>query len=204
MITDNTIFCSAVIICLSSIIIVLSPNLTAYAQVQDDQAVPSDEGEPAKLRCSDGSLADSSSECPASDQCPSSTADNHLLQCTSSLLLQATNLNTSEREVGNINITTDKKTYKPGEAVNITIKNIGAVPLTFPNSILGLTIQNAFTHEKYPLMSAQVITTLDSGGQKLVKWNQTDSLGQQVRDGNYTASTSSLLIKANTTFSVVK
>ncbi|MDQ5868302.1 MAG: hypothetical protein M3530_01090 [Thermoproteota archaeon] len=119
-------------------------------------------------------------------------------------------MNSSLLQVGNspqfqsINITTDKISYKPGEVVNITIKNTGAEVLTFPNSILGLTIQSAVTHEKYSLFSAQVITTLDSGGEKSLKWDQRDSFGQQVKDDNYTASTSSGLINANTTFSVVK
>jgi hypothetical protein len=46
---------------------------------------------------------------------------------------------------------------------------------------------------------------LDSGQEKSLKWDQRDSFGQQVKDGNYTASsTSGGLINANTTFSVVK
>jgi hypothetical protein len=110
--------------------------------------------------------------------------------------------NTKESDA--IAIFTNKPTYKFGEIVNITIKNIRANPLTFPNSILGLKIENAVTHEKYPLFSAQVITTLDTGGSKSLKWNQKDSFGQQVSEGNYTASTSTGSLIANTTFSVIK
>ena len=218
--------------CLS--LIILSPSFTIYAQSQDSQAVPSDEGVPVgpsddgvipsddgvpvvqsdegekgKVRCSNGSLVEISTECPSSDRCRSSTPSiNVVLQCTPSPILQGNNLNTSLGQVGNskkfqsINITTDKKSYKPGEVVNITIKNTGAVALTFPNSILGLTIQSEDTREKYPLFSAQVITTLDSGGEKSLKWDQKDSFGQQVKQGNYTGSTSSGLINANTTFFV--
>ena len=69
-------------------------------------------------------------------------------------------------------ISTNKSRYKFGEIVSITIKNIGTDPLTFPNSILGLKIENTNTQEKYPLTSAQVINTLDSGGSKSLKWNQ--------------------------------
>jgi hypothetical protein len=210
MIKHNEHLCSAILIWFSSFII-LSPNFAIYAQNEDGQAVPSDEVEPAKIRCSNGSLVERAPECPSSDQCPSSApSGNDVLQCTQSPILRENNLNTSLLQVGNspqfqsINITTDKKSYKPGELVNITIKNTGAVVLTFPNSILGLTIQSAATHEKYPLFSAQVITTLDSGGEKSLKWDQRDSFGQQVKDDNYTASTSSGLINANTTFSVVK
>jgi len=217
MIMHNDLLYSTIIIWCSSLII-LSPNFAIYAQSEDSQAVPSDEGGPVvqsdegesgKVRCSNGSLVERSTECPSTDRCPSSTPSiNDILQCTPSPILQGNNLNTSVSQVGNskqfqsINITTDKKSYKPGEVVNITIKNTGAVALTFPNSILGLTMQSEDTHEKYPLFSAQVITTLDSGGEKTLKWDQKDSFGQQVKAGNYTGSTSSGLINANTTFSV--
>ena len=58
------------------------------------------------------------------------------------------------------------------------------------------------THEKYPLLSAQVITTLDSGGKKSVNWDQIDSTGKNLRPGNYTATTSTGLINANVTFAI--
>ena len=82
--------------------------------------------------------------------------------------------------------------------------NIGRDPLTFPNSILGLKIENALTHEKYPLYAAQVITIVDSGGARSLKWDQSDSSGQQVKEGNYTASISTGQLTANTTLSIVK
>jgi flagellar hook assembly protein FlgD len=53
-------------------------------------------------------------------------------------------------------------------------------------------------------MSAQVITVLDSGGTKSVKWDQKDSNGQQVGPGNYTASISTGLLTANKTFSILQ
>jgi hypothetical protein len=99
-------------------------------------------------------------------------------------------------------ISTDKQMYKMGEIVNITIENTGTEPLTFPNAILGLTVEKAVTHEKYPLFSAQVITVLDLGGAKSLRWDQMDSNGQQVGEGNYTASTSTGSLNANTTFSI--
>ena len=80
----------------------------------------------------------------------------------------------------------------------------GTEPLTFPNAVLGLTIQNAESHEKFSLMSAEVITVLDSGGTKSVKWDQKDSNGQQVGPGNYTASISTGLLTANMTFSILQ
>jgi hypothetical protein len=103
-----------------------------------------------------------------------------------------------------LTISTDKPFYKIGELVNITINNTGTDPLTFPNSILGLQIENSVTHEKYPLYAAQVITILDSGGSRMLKWNQMNSFGQQVEAGNYTAITSTGSTTANTTFTVMK
>ena len=111
-------------------------------------------------------------------------------------------------EVGNqgqhqaIAMTTDKSAYSRGEVVNITISNTGTEPLTFPNAALGLRIENSKTHETYPLLSAQVITTLDSGGKKSINWDQTNSNGKNVRAGNYTASTWTGLLNANVTFAI--
>jgi hypothetical protein len=103
-----------------------------------------------------------------------------------------------------LSISTDKPIYKIGEIVNITINNTGTDPLTFPNSILGLQIENSITHEKYPLLAAQVITILDSGGSRMLKWNQMNAFGQQVEAGNYTAITSTGSTSANRTFTVMK
>lgn len=173
-----------------------------------------------KIRCSNGSIVDTPSECPLSDTCPSTPqVENGTLECSSNSLtnnennVQVTdNSNTSDEtllnEVGNqgqhqaIDMTTDKNVYTPGEVVNITIRNIGTEPLTFPNAALGLRIENSKTHEKYPLLSAQVITTLDSGGKKSVNWDQTDSSGKNVQAGNYTASTSTGSLNANVTFAI--
>jgi hypothetical protein len=156
------------------------------------------------VRCSAGNLVTSSTECPSTDVCPPSEKLGTVVQCSPAQVPKPLQSNGNNQQIGAINISTSKPTYKFGEIVNITIKNVGTDPLTFPNSILGLKIENAKTHEKYPLFSAQVITTLDSGGSKSLKWNQKDSFGNQVEEGNYTASTSSGSIIANTTFSIVK
>jgi hypothetical protein len=103
-----------------------------------------------------------------------------------------------------LTIKTDKKLYKPGEVVNFIVKNLGSEPITFSNSVLGLNIQNEQTHEKYPIFSAQVITTLDSGGQKSLNWDQKNPSGQNVKEGNYNASISSGPLEANVMFSIVK
>src|SRR6266540_5360996 len=168
----------------------VASNIFIYAQNESSQGTPSGEN-PAesnllKIRCSNGSLVDRASECPSSDECPSpNPSGNDTLECTSNLVGSGivnnggsitngtrNSNNTSQNEAGNtgqfqvLTINTEKKSYKPGEIVNFIVKNSGTEPLTFPNSILGLNIENALTHEKYPIFSAQVITTLDSGGQK--------------------------------------
>ena len=169
-----------------------------------------------KIRCSNGSIVDTPSECPLSDICPSTPQlGNGTLECSSNSLTineSPNNNSKSEKtllnEVGNqgqhqvIGIVTDKRTYAPGELVNITIRNTGTEPLTFPNAALGLRIENTKTHEEYPLLTAQVITTLDSGGKKSVNWDQTDSSGKNVRPGNYTATTSTGSLNANVTFAI--
>jgi len=170
---------------------------TSQIYGQDDQ----DQG---LVRCSAGNLVRSSTECPSTDVCPPSEKLGTVVQCSPAQVPKPLQTNGDNQQIGAINISTSKPTYKFGEIVNITIKNVGTEPITFPNSILGLKIENAITHAKYPLFSAQVITTLDSGGSKSFKWNQKDSFGKQVGEGNYTASTSSGSLIANTTFSIVK
>lgn len=88
-------------------------------------------------------------------------------------------------------VTTDRTVYSPGEIVNITISNTGQIPLTFPNSALGIDIRNLQTNETYPIFSAQVITTLNPNDSRSVIWDQTGSNGTQVPLGNYIASVGS-------------
>jgi hypothetical protein len=156
------------------------------------------------VRCSAGNLVKSSTECPSTDICPPPEPNIvvHCIKRQEPKSFSFPQTNGKERQA--LNILTNKPAYKLGEVINITVKNVGADPLTFPNSILGLKIENAATHEKYPLFAAQVITTLDSGGSKSLKWNQKDSFGNQVNPGNYTAFTSTGPLSANTTFSLIK
>jgi hypothetical protein len=65
-----------------------------------------------------------------------------------------------------LEITTDEETYESGDTVTITVTNHGDETLEFSNSVLGLEIQNLDTDEMYPLISAQVITTLEPGESK--------------------------------------
>lgn len=205
-------------------------SLRAYAQNESTPGITSDEKpeeNQLEIRCSSGSLVERVSECSSSDQCPSSApSGNDTTQCISNLgqsnpVREGSDGSrdtsehkksdvTSKNEIANtgqtqdLTITTDKKTYQPGEIVIITVKNSGVEPLTFPNSALGLKVENSITKEKYPIFSAQVITTLDSGGEKSLKWDQTDSSGNQVKEGRYTAFVSSGHPNASQTFTIAK
>jgi hypothetical protein len=171
---------------LLSFLVILSSSIFQFQL----QVLGQDAQTPGLVRCSAGNLVRSQTECPSTDVCPS-PEPNQTVTCSpnpSKRSLTFPQINSNESTA--LLISTSKPSYKFGEIVNITIKNAGADPLTFPNSILGLKIENSITHEKYPLFAAQVITVLDSGGTKSVRWNQHDSFGKQVKEGNYTAFTS--------------
>jgi flagellar hook assembly protein FlgD len=84
-------------------------------------------------------------------------------------------------------ITTNKAIYSIGEPVIITVKNIGKEMLTFPDSALGLQIQNINTSQTYDVAAAQVLTELEQGASKTITWNQEDANGNNVPAGDYTA-----------------
>jgi archaellum component FlaF (FlaF/FlaG flagellin family) len=79
-------------------------------------------------------------------------------------------------------ITTDKAIYSMGEPVTITAKNVGSEKLSFPDSALGLEIQNMDTGGRYSVAAAQVITELGEGESKMTAWSQEGS-----KPGSYTA-----------------
>ena len=80
-------------------------------------------------------------------------------------------------------ITTDKASYNRGSPVVITVKNTGSETLRFPDSALGLQIENMNTGDKYSIISAQVITELGEGQSKMMTWNQETG----VKPGDHTA-----------------
>jgi hypothetical protein len=84
-------------------------------------------------------------------------------------------------------ITTNKAIYSIGEPVIITVKNIGKEMLTFPDSALGLQIQNINTGQIYKIAAAQVLTELEPEASKTITWNQEDGNGNNVPAGDYTA-----------------
>jgi flagellar hook assembly protein FlgD len=84
-------------------------------------------------------------------------------------------------------ITTNKAIYSVGEPVIITVKNTGDEMLTFPDSALGLEIQNINTGQTYNVAAAQVLTELEPEASKTITWNQEDGNGNNVPAGGYTA-----------------
>jgi uncharacterized cupredoxin-like copper-binding protein len=111
-----------------------------------------------------------------------------------------------------LQITTDKERYLPGETVFVTIENKMKIALEFPDSILGLNIENVKTGQKAGLLAAQVISELKPNESKTFQWDQKDTNANQTAPGIYKAETSSITrnlhhtqpITANTTFSIRK
>lgn len=69
-------------------------------------------------------------------------------------------------------ITTDEATYDVGEPVTITVRNIGDQTLTFPDSALGLEIEDVGNGQKYTVAAAQVITELQPDESKTITWDE--------------------------------
>lgn len=99
-------------------------------------------------------------------------------------------------------ITTNEAIYRIGEPVIITVKNIGAEILTFPDSALGLEIQNINTGQTYNVAAAQVITELEPGASRTITWNQEDGNGGNVPTGNYTATVQQQIMPSSSAQSV--
>jgi uncharacterized cupredoxin-like copper-binding protein len=90
-----------------------------------------------------------------------------------------------------LQLSTNKKAYKPGETVAITLKNNGKSTLEFSDSTLGLSVQNVKTHQKAGLIGSPVMCELKPGESKTIQWDQKDTEGNQVKTGTYNAKTSS-------------
>src|SRR5829696_4893619 len=99
-------------------------------------------------------------------------------------------------------ITTNEARYRVDEPVTITVKNIGDETLTFPNSALGLKIQNTNTGQMYSIVAAQVTTELEPGASRMLTWNQEDGNGNNVPAGDYTATAQGILSSSSSAQSV--
>ena len=103
------------------------------------------------------------------------------------------NIQGSSGSSGVLVITTDEARYRIGEPVTITVRNIGDETLAFPNSAVGLKIQNTNTGQIYNIAAAQVTTELEPGASKVMTWNQNDDNGNNVPAGDYTATVQTTL-----------
>jgi len=92
-----------------------------------------------------------------------------------------------------LQITTDKQRYLSGETVIVTIKNKLKIPIEFPDSLLGLNIENIKTGQKAGLLAAQVISQLKPNESKTFQWDQKDTNANQAEPGVYKAESSSLI-----------
>lgn len=99
-------------------------------------------------------------------------------------------------------ITTNEARYRVDEPVTITVKNIGDETLTFPNSAVGLKIQNTNTGQMYSVVAAQVTTELEPGASRMLTWNQEDGNGNNVPAGDYTATAQGMLSSSSSAQSV--
>jgi hypothetical protein len=102
-----------------------------------------------------------------------------------------------------LEITTDKETYESGGTVTITVTNDSDEALEFPNSVLGLEIENLDTDEVYPLVSAQVITTLEPGESRTFEFTY-EELVSEIGTSTIEASVSGDECSANITFTLAE
>jgi hypothetical protein len=126
----------AMIILLTASLITLLPNIVAYAQNESNQAtqpgqnaggdetaqpetVTTTGGAEDKIRCSNGSLVASGSECSSSDECPSEPSENVTLQCTPAS--QQNNRN------NNTNVTNASSVNEVGNTSQIQTENLSAI-----------------------------------------------------------------------------
>ena len=110
---------------------------------------------------------------------------------------------TDAQNKSTLQLSTNKKTYKPGETVIITLKNNGKGTLEFSDSTLGLIIQNTKTHQKAGILGSQVMSELKPGESKTVQWDQKDISGKQIQTGTYNARISSAALENLTSTSPV-
>jgi hypothetical protein len=95
-----------------------------------------------------------------------------------------------EQQQCQLDITTNQTTFQELEPVTINVTNGGNEAIEFPNSILGLDIENRDTGEVYPLLSAQVITTLEPGESRTLEFTY-EELVSEIGAGTIEASVSS-------------
>jgi hypothetical protein len=100
-----------------------------------------------------------------------------------------------------LEIATNEETYTSGQLVTMTVTNDGNEALDFPNSVLGLEIENVDTDEMYPIISLQVITTLEPGESRTFEFTY-EELVSEIGTGTIEARVGSDGCSASTTFTL--
>jgi hypothetical protein len=101
-----------------------------------------------------------------------------------------------------LEITTNEETYQSGgDTVTINVTNDANEALDFPNSVLGLEIENVDTDEVYPLLSATVITTLEPGESRTFEFTY-EELVNEIGTGTIEARVGGDGCLASTTFTL--
>jgi PKD repeat protein len=101
-----------------------------------------------------------------------------------------------------LEITTNEETYESaGDTVTINVTNNGNEALEFPNSVLGLEIENLGTGDIFPLVSAQVITTLEPGESRTFQFTY-EELVSEIGTGTIEARVGGDGCLASTTFTL--
>jgi hypothetical protein len=108
-----------------------------------------------------------------------------------------------EQQQCQLEITTDEETYDSVDTVTITVTNDGDEALEFPNTVLGLEIENLDTDEVYPILSAQVITTLEPDESRTFEFTY-EELMSEIGTGTIEASISGEECSASTTFTLAE
>ena len=155
-----------------------------------------------QVRCTNGSLVPSPTECPSTDVCPSPSGPNTVAYCS---LREPTKppMKSDVEEQAEVAISTDKESYHPGEPVKIIIQNVGNQPLRVSGLNYNLTIINLANNQSYPLVHGKTsILAVDSGASANAIWDQLDDKGKQVSAGNYTILAILGSLRVNTTFAI--
>src|SRR6476619_6869596 len=139
-----------------------------------------------QVRCTNGSLVPSPTECPSTDVCPSPSGPNTVAYCSPREPTKPSPMKSDVEEQAEVAISTDKESYHPGEPVKIIIQNVGNQPLRVSGLHYNLTIINLDNNQSYPLVHGKTsILAVDSGASANAIWNQLDDKGKQVSAGNY-------------------
>jgi hypothetical protein len=156
-----------------------------------------------QVRCTNGSLVPSPTECPSTDVCPSPSGPNTVAYCSLREPAKSSPTESNIQEKQEVAIATDKESYHPGEPVKIIIQNVGNQPLRVSGLNYNLTIINLANNQSYPLVHGKTsILAVDSGASANAIWDQLDDKGKQVSAGNYTVLAILDSLPVNTTFTI--